>query len=125
MQRGARDIADGGRIIFVGSSTTSFPTTGHALYGSSKMAPRFFVEVLAKEVGYRGVTVNSILPSATDGAGVSSNGPRPEVRELIAANPMRRMGTLKDTADAAEYLASSLADYVSGQHLLLSGGAPS
>ncbi|MGY2737120.1 SDR family oxidoreductase [Sphingomonas sp. UYP23] len=124
MQRAARDIADGGRIILVGSSTTAFPMPGHALYGSSKMAPRFFVEVLAKEIGQRGVTVNSILPSATEGAGVSTDGPRPEVQRLIDANPMRRMGTLKDTADAAEYLASDLADYVSGQHLLLSGGAP-
>ena len=124
MQRAARDIADGGRIIFVGSSTTAFPMPGHALYGSSKMAPRFFVEVLAKEVGHRGVTVNSILPSATAGAGVSTDGPRPDVRKLIDANPMRRMGSLKDTADAAEYLASDLAGYVSGQHLLLSGGAP-
>lgn len=124
MQRAARDIADNGRIIFIGSSTTAFPMPGHALYGSSKMAPRFFVEVLAKELGARGVTVNSILPSATAGAGVSRDGPRAEVQRLINANPMRRMGTLKDTADAAEYLASGLADYVSGQHLLLSGGAP-
>lgn len=124
MQRAARDIADNGRIIFIGSSTTAFPMPGHALYGSSKMAPRFFVEVLAKEVGVRGVTVNSILPSATAGAGVSTEGPRPEVQRLINTNPMRRMGTLKDTADAAEFLASGLADYVSGQHLLLSGGAP-
>ena len=124
MQRAARDIEDGGRIIYVGSSTTAFPMPGHALYGSSKMAPRFFVEVLAKELGVRGITVNSILPSATEGAGVSTNGPRPEVQKLIEANPMRRMGTLKDTADAAEYLASDLANYVSGQHLLLSGGAP-
>ena len=124
MQRAARDIEDGGRIIYVGSSTTAFPMPGHALYGSSKMAPRFFVEVLAKEFGVRGITVNSILPSATEGAGVSTNGPRPEVQKLIEANPMRRMGTLKDTADAAEYLASDLANYVSGQHLLLSGGAP-
>lgn len=124
MQRAARDIADNGRIIYVGSSTTAFPTPGHALYGSSKMAPRFFVEVLAKELGGRGITVNSILPSATEGAGVSTDGPRPEIQRVIDANPMRRMGTLKDTADAAEYLASDLADYVSGQHLLLSGAAP-
>jgi NAD(P)-dependent dehydrogenase (short-subunit alcohol dehydrogenase family) len=46
------------------------------------------------------------------------------VQRLIDANPMRRMGTLKDTADAAEYLVSDLADYASGQHLLLRGGAP-
>jgi 3-oxoacyl-[acyl-carrier protein] reductase len=125
MQRAVRDIADRGRIIYVGSSTTAFPMPGHALYGSSKMAPRFFVEVLAKEVGYRGVTVNSILPTATEGAGVSTDGARPELRQFIQNNnPMRRMGLPRDTADAAEYLVSDLAGFVSGQHLLIAGGAP-
>ena len=37
---------------------------------------------------------------------------------------MARMGTVEDVANAAEYLASDLAGFVSGQHLLLSGGAP-
>jgi 3-oxoacyl-[acyl-carrier protein] reductase len=114
MQRAARDVADNGRIIYIGSSTTAFPMPGHALYGGSKMAPRFLVEVLAKEIGKRGVTVNSILPTATEGAGVSTNGARPEVRDFIrASNPMGRMGTLEDTANAAEYLASDLSSYIS------------
>ena len=37
---------------------------------------------------------------------------------------MRRAASLKDVADTAEYLVSDLASYISGQHLLLSGGAP-
>ena len=125
MQYAAKYVADQGRIIYIGSSTTSFPTTGHGLYGGSKMAPRFLVEVLAKEIGERGVTVNSILPSATEGAGVSTDGARPEMQDFIDANPMKRLGTLEDTANAVEYLVSDLSSYVSGQHVLLSGGAPS
>lgn len=98
---------------------------GHGLYGGSKMAPRFLVEVLAKEIGNRGITVNSILPPATEGAGVSTDGGRPEVLEFIrSSNPMQRMGTVEDVANAAEYLAGDLSGFVSGQHLLLSGGAP-
>jgi 3-oxoacyl-[acyl-carrier protein] reductase len=125
LQRAAKHIADNGRIIYVGSSTTAFPMPGHGLYGGSKMAPRFFVEVLAKEIGARGVTVNSILPTATEGAGVSTDEVRPQVREFIRTfNPMQRLGTLGDVADAAEYLAGDLSAFVSGQHLLLSGGGP-
>jgi 3-oxoacyl-[acyl-carrier protein] reductase len=125
LQRAAKHIADNGRIIYVGSSTTAFPMPGHGLYGGSKMAPRFFVEVLAKEIGARGVTVNSILPTATEGAGVSTDEVRPQVREFILTfNPMQRLGTLVDVADAAEYLAGDLSAFVSGQHLLLSGGGP-
>ena len=49
----------------------------------------------------------------------------PQVVEYIKTyNPMGRMATVKDVADAVEYLAGDLASYVSGQHLLVSGGAP-
>jgi 3-oxoacyl-[acyl-carrier protein] reductase len=125
LQEAARRLEDNGRIIFIGSSTSEFPMPGHALYGASKMAPRFLVEVLAKELGSRGITVNSILPTATAGAGVSTDGIRDSVRSYLNAfNPMKRPASLKDVADTVEYLASDLASYVSGQHLLLSGGAP-
>ncbi len=124
LQKAAKYVADGGRILFVGSSTTAFPMPGHGLYGGSKMAPRFLVEVLAKEIGHRGVTVNSILPTATQGAGRHTE-PKPEIAQFIKKfMPMNRIGTVEDSANAAEYLASDLASFVSGQHLLLSGGGP-
>ncbi len=124
MQKAAKYVADNGRIIFVGSSTTAFPMPGHGLYGGSKMAPRFLVEVLAKEIGHRGVTVNSILPTATQGAGRHTE-PKPEIADLMKNfMPMNRIGTVEDSANAAEFLASDLASFVSGQHLLLSGGGP-
>ena len=48
-----------------------------------------------------------------------------EVMQFIRSmRPSQRMGTLDDVANAAEYLASNLADFISGQHLLVSGGAP-
>lgn len=125
LQAAAKHVADNGRIIYIGSSTTKFPRPGYGLYGGSKLAPQFLVEVLAKEIGLRGITVNSILPTATEGAGVSTKEVRPQLREFIKNNnPMQRMATLEDVANAAEYLASDLSAYVSGQHLLLSGGAP-
>jgi NAD(P)-dependent dehydrogenase (short-subunit alcohol dehydrogenase family) len=116
---------DQGRIMYVGSSSTAFPLPGYGLYSGSKMAPRFFLEVLAKELGPRGVTVNSILPTVTAGAGLSTDAVRPQASEFIRTfNPMQRVGTLGDVADAAEYFASDLSALVSGQHLLLSGGGP-
>ena len=124
-RQAARRVADGGRIIHLGSSTTAFPTPGHGLYGASKVAAQVLVEVLAQELGPRGVTVNSVLPTATDGAGVSTDGPRPQVVEDSKAhNPMGRMATLSDVADAVECLAGGLSGYVSGQQLLLGGGTP-
>jgi 3-oxoacyl-[acyl-carrier protein] reductase len=125
LQQAARRIADNGRIMYVGSSSTAFPLPGYSLYSGSKMAPRFFVEVLAKELGARGITVNSILPTVTAGAGLSTDAVRPQASAFIRTfNPMQRAGTLEDVANAAEYLAGDLSAFVSGQHLILSGGGP-
>ena len=127
LQAAARHVVDEGRIIYVGSSTTILPVPGYALYASSKLGPRYAVRVLAQELADRGVTVNTILPTAIDGAGVFTDAdPNHPVRALIASQPGRigrRMGTVDDVADAAEYLSSDLARWVSGQSLLVSGGA--
>lgn len=125
LQQAAKHVADNGRIIYVGSSSTAYPLPGYGLYGGSKIAGQFLVEVLAKEVAYRGVAVNSILPTVIEGAGVFTNGVAGEVRDFVRSfRPMQRMGKVEDVANAAEYLASDLSGFVSGQHLLVSGGAP-
>lgn len=125
LQMAAKHVSANGRILYVGTSNTRYPLPGYALYGSSKLGPQFVVEVLAKELGPRGVTVNTILPTAIEGAGVFTDGVTDDVLAFVRSfRPMPRMGTLDDVANAAEYLASDLAGFVSGQHLLLSGGAP-
>ena len=53
------------------------------------------------------------------------DGVNPEFREFIKSfRPMQRMGTPDDVANVAEYLAGDLASFISGQHLLVTGGAP-
>lgn len=125
IQEAAKHVADNGRIIYVSSSTTTSAMAGYSLYGSSKLAPMYLVEALAKEIGYRGVTVNTIVPTVIEGAGLWTNpADRGQLRDtLIQAHPMRRLGTLDDVANVAEFFASELSSYVSGQRLLVSGGA--
>jgi 3-oxoacyl-[acyl-carrier protein] reductase len=127
LQQAAKHVADHGRIIYVGSSTTAFPLPGVALYGGSKMAPRFLVEVLAKELGKKGIAVNSIIPTALAGAGVFTNMEEDApIKKLMEDSfcPMGRMGAPEDVANVAEFFASDLSAFVSGQHLLISGGGP-
>lgn len=126
LQAAARRVTDKGRIIYIGSSSTLLPYPGIGLYGASKMAARYVVGVLALEVGHRGVTVNTILPTSIDGAGVYTDMAQDDpFRQLMTTlRPIGgRMGLPDDVADAAEYIASDLADWVSGQQLLVSGGA--
>jgi 3-oxoacyl-[acyl-carrier protein] reductase len=125
MQAAANNIANNGRIIYVGSSTTGLPNPGYALHGGSKIAPLYLVQVLAKELGRKGITVNAILPTATEGAGIHTTveANDPNRKMIYDFYPMERMGTPEDVANVAEFFAGELSGFVSGQQLLVSGGA--
>ena len=125
LQEAAKGVNDNGRIILISSSTTVYPHAGFAVYGGSKTAPKFFVEVLARELGAKGITVNSVIPGATDQAGIFAEMPaeNPYKREITAATPLNRMGLPKDTANTTAFLASEAAAFITGQHLIVNGGA--
>ena len=125
MQQAAKVIEDNGRIIYIASSTTSFPVPGMAVYGGSKTTPRYLVEILSKEIGHRGVTVNSIIPFAVDHAGIFvDENAYPRLRkQLLESNPMGRLAEVEDVANVAEFFASDLSSFINGQHLLVNGGA--
>ncbi|WP_109435819.1 SDR family oxidoreductase [Aquimarina sp. AU119] len=125
MQQAAKNIEDNGRIIYIASSTTVYPIPGMALYGGSKTTPRYLVDVLSKEIGNRGVTVNSIIPFAVDHSGIFVDpNAYPELRKsLIESCPMGRLAEVEDVANLAEFFASDLSSFVNGQHLLVNGGA--
>ncbi|SDM52368.1 3-oxoacyl-[acyl-carrier protein] reductase [Catalinimonas alkaloidigena] len=125
LQQAALHVEDKGRIIYVASSTTAFPVPGMAVYGGSKMAPRYLVDVLSKEIGHRGVTVNTIIPFAVDHSGIFTDpASYPELRKsLIDSCPMGRLAEVEDVANLAEFFASDLSSFVNGQHLLVNGGA--
>ncbi|MEN2435817.1 SDR family oxidoreductase [Weeksellaceae bacterium A-14] len=125
MQQAALHVENNGRIIYIASSTTAFPVPGMAVYGGSKTTPRYLVDVLSKEIGYRGVTVNSIIPFAVDHSGIFTDKESyPELRKsLVDSCPMGRLAEVEDVANIAEFFASDLSSFVSGQHLLVNGGA--
>lgn len=127
LQKAGRMVDSGGSIVYIGSSSTLRPQPGFGLYTSSKLPPSFLVGILAQEIGERDVTVNAVIPTATDGAGYFSPGnDDSQLRSLVQnASPLgSRMGTVDDVADAVEFFTGTLARWISGQQLLVSGGAP-
>lgn len=88
------------------------------------MASKYFVEVLAKEFGPRGITVNSVSPGVTQSAGVFTSTPAGDayLRQMTAATPVRRLGTPEDVANAALLLANPQAGFITGHHLASDGG---
>lgn len=83
LQEAARQLAEGGRIINISSSTTLFPMTGLAMYTASKAVPKLFTEIMADVVGARGITVNSVVPRPIIPAMFEWT--PPEVREQTAS----------------------------------------
>ena len=98
---------------------------GIGLYGSSKTSARYVVQVLALELGKRGIAVNGIIPTAIDGAGIfTSPEANPAMRAFAEKNvPMGRMCTADDVADVAEFFAGELSSFISRQNLSITGGA--
>lgn len=125
MQEAARAVGEGGAIVVVSSNTTRLALPGFAVYGASKLAPRYFVDVLAKELGPRGITVNAVVPGATLGAGVFSGAADGDagVRELVERTPLGRLAAPDDVAGVVSLLVGDNAAFVTGQHVAVDGGA--
>ncbi|GAB7051622.1 SDR family NAD(P)-dependent oxidoreductase [Catenuloplanes indicus] len=126
LQKAAKVLTDGGRLISIGSTTTIFPYSGLGLYSSSKVVAAQFVRILALELASRAITVNTILPTGILGAGVFADPAGAEAFRAGDAQMGRidgRVGTPEDVADAAEYFVGDLAGWVSGQTLTVAGGA--
>jgi len=121
-QEAARRMGPGGRIVNVSSSSTLFPTPGTAVYAASKAVPKIYTEVLARELGPRGITVNSVVPGPTS-PGMFDHAPDAMRADALAASPFGRLGTPDDIASVVSFLVSDDARWVTGQHILANGGA--
>ncbi|XGV94703.1 MAG: glucose 1-dehydrogenase [Leptolyngbya sp. BL-A-14] len=122
MQEAARRMNQNGRIVTLSSSTTLFPDPGVAVYAASKAAIKLFTQVLAKEVGDRGITVNTIMPGPTV-PGMFANLPPAVQQQAAASSPFNRVGTPQDIADIIAFLVSEEARWLTGQDICANGGA--
>jgi 3-oxoacyl-[acyl-carrier protein] reductase len=112
-------------VIYIGSSNTAFPLPGYALYGGSKVAPQFLVEVLEREIGHRGVSVNSIVPTAIEGMDVYGDGVSAEFRNFIKFLSSYAADGKAERCRKCKRISCGGSDgFVSWQHLLVAGGAP-
>ncbi len=110
-----------GRIVAITSIVGTTGNPGQANYAASKAGMAGLTKALAQEVASRGITVNCLAPGFIETAMTAElDGQQQE--KLLSAIPMGRMGTPQDVADAAVFLCSNEAGYITGQTLHVNGG---
>ncbi len=122
MKEAAAQVRDGGRVINISSTMVGAPIAGSALYAASKAALESFGKVLSKEVGVRGITVNTLRLGATI-PGMFVKAPPERQAAFAAASPFKRLGTPSDAADVVAFLASERGRWITGQTITVDGGA--
>jgi len=110
-----------GNIINISSVVGITGNAGQTNYSASKAGVIGMTKSLAKEFASRNIRVNAIAPGFIDTA-MTKNLKEDAKEQLIDAILLKRLGTTKDIANAALFLASSLSDYITGQTLVVDGG---
>ncbi|MBT2676366.1 SDR family oxidoreductase [Streptomyces sp. ISL-14] len=116
-------MRDGGRIINISSlaSRRAFPES--VAYAMSKGALDTMTLCLAKELGGRGITVNTVGPGFIETDMNARRRTTPEARAALAARSVfDRIGRPSDVADVVAFLASDDSRWITGQYLDVSGG---
>ncbi|MBE1491096.1 SDR family oxidoreductase [Plantactinospora soyae] len=122
MREAATLLRDGGRIVNLSTLSTVLPAAGHALYGASKAALEQFTAVAARELGSRGITVNTVSPGATDTDLLRAVNPAEALAQTAALTALRRLGQPEDIAAVVAFLAGPDAGWITGQNIRATGG---
>lgn len=110
-----------GRIINVASVIGLIGNAGQANYAASKSGLIGFTKSMARELGSRSITVNAIAPGFIETDMTAAI--KPEMKtEMLKQIPLGSFGQVEDVSNAALFLASPAARYITGQVLTVDGG---
>ncbi|HIP80954.1 MAG TPA: 3-oxoacyl-ACP reductase FabG [Leucothrix mucor] len=110
-----------GRIISISSVVGATGNAGQANYAAAKAGVVGFSKSLAQEVGSRGITVNVVAPGFID-TDMTRELSDDQRNALLGHIPLGKLGQSEDIANAVLFLASDMADYISGETLHVNGG---
>ena len=110
-----------GRIINITSTSASIGNKGQSNYSAAKAGVEAFTKSLAREVGSRNITINSIAPGFID-TDMTQQNDGVNIDELIKEIPLGRFGKPDEVAHLVSFLCSEEASYITGQIIHINGG---
>jgi 3-oxoacyl-[acyl-carrier protein] reductase len=123
-QAALKHLSEGASIVNVSSVVTSLTPPASAIYSGTKGAVDAITSVLAKELGPRRIRVNAVNPGFVQTEGTASAGfiGSDFEKDAISRTPLGRSGRPDDIADLVVFLASNEARWITGEHVVASGG---
>lgn len=121
MRQAATKLADQGSIINFSSSVARLMLPTYGTYVATKAAVEQLTRVFAKEVGARGITVNSISPGPVNTELFTKGKPQEVIDRTASLSAFNRLGEPTDIAPVVVFLASDAAQWISAQNLGANG----
>lgn len=118
----ALKASDQGRVILTSSITgpvTGFPGWSH--YGASKSGQLGFMRTACIELAKHDITINAVLPGNIITEGLEGLG-ADYLKTMATSIPLKKLGVVEDIGNAALFLASKEANYITGQTIIVDGG---
>jgi 3-oxoacyl-[acyl-carrier protein] reductase len=110
-----------GRIINISSVVGATGNPGQTNYSAAKAGMIGFTKSMAREVGSRGITVNSVAPGFID-TDMTRELPDEQKEALLSSIPLGRLGKPAEIAAAVVFLATDAGGYITGETLHVNGG---
>lgn len=110
-----------GRIVTISSVVGSMGNAGQSNYAATKAGVAGFTRALAREVGSRGITANTVAPGFID-TDMTKELPEAQRDALMAQIPMGRLGDANEIASVVAFLAGESAGYITGETIHVNGG---
>ncbi|MCP1994659.1 SDR family oxidoreductase [Flavobacterium sp. HSC-61S13] len=122
MREAATHLSDNGSIVNFSTSVNRIMLPGYGTYVATKAAVEQLTRVFSKEIGHRGINVNTVSPGPTNTELFTAGKSNEVIGRLASLSAFNRIGETKDIAGVVAFLVSDDAKWISAQNIGVNGG---
>ncbi|QGQ97254.1 SDR family oxidoreductase [Paenibacillus psychroresistens] len=123
IQQAVKHMGVDGRIINFSTSVVGYMFPTYSVYAGTKGAVEQFTRQLAKELGPRGITINTVAPGPVNTELFTTGKSEALINQLASTNSFNRLGEPEDISSVVAFLASNDSRWISGQTIRINGGS--